>query len=236
MVSLRNLLSFGRCWRSPSARASPPLSRRGFLGALAVLPLLAGRAAWAQQRARPGYEYLTIDPQPVASSGIEVAEFFWYGCPYCYQLQGPLETWLQTKPADVTLRRIPAIFRESWVPHARLYYTLEALGELPRLHQSVYRSMHEERQSLNSAEATAEWAKQHGIDAARWLGTYNSPEIDRKIDDSRRFTRSYAIKGTPSLVIDGRFVTSSGMTETVAGVIPILEDLIKLAREQRATR
>jgi thiol:disulfide interchange protein DsbA len=165
-----------------------------------------------------------------------VVEFFWYGCPYCYQLQGPLDTWLKKKPADVTLRRIPAIFRESWVPHARLYYTLEALEELPRLHHAVYTSMHEERQSLNSADSMTEWAKQNGIDAARWLATYNSPEVERKVEDSRRLTRSYAIKGTPSLVVDGRFVTSSGMTETVAGVIPILEDLIKLAREQRTTK
>ena len=212
-------------------------SRRAFLGTLALLPLAASRAASAQQRARPGLEYLTIDPQPVASGDrIEVAEFFWYGCPYCYQLQAPLEAWLKTKPADVALRHIPAIFRESWVPHARLYYTLEALDELPRLHQSVYRSMHEERMSLNSADSTAEWAKQNGIDAARWLASYNSPDIERKVDDSRRFTRSFAIKGTPSLVVDGRFLTSTGMSETVAGVIPILEDLIRLAREQRAKK
>jgi thiol:disulfide interchange protein DsbA len=214
-----------------------PPSRRTFLGSLlAGLALVAAPTAWAQQRSRVSYEYLLIDPQPVPATGIEVVEFFWYGCPYCYQLQGPLEGWLKTKPADVTLRRIPAIFRESWVPHARLFYTLEALGELPQLHQSVYRSMHEERMSLNSADATAEWAKQHGIDAARWTAAYNSADVERKTEDSRRLTRSYSIKGTPSLVVDGRYLTSSGMTETVAGVIPILEDLIKLTREQRATK
>lgn len=212
------------------------VSRRGFLVTLAALPLAINRVAQAQQRARLSYEYLMIDPQPVPPAGIEVVEFFWYGCPYCYQLQAPLEGWLKTKPADVSLRRIPAIFRESWVPHARLYYTLEALGELPRLHQIVYRSMHEERMNLNSAEATAEWARQNGVDAARLLAIYNSVDIDRKVDDSRRFTRSYAIKGTPSLIVDGRFLTSSGMSETVAGVIPILEDLIRLAREQRTNK
>jgi thiol:disulfide interchange protein DsbA len=195
------------------------------------------RAASAQQRARRGYEYVTIDPQPVPTGpGVEVVEFFWYGCPYCYRLQAPLEAWLKDKPADVTLRRIPAIFRESWVPHARLYYTLEALGEVPRLHQAIYHSLHEERLSLNSAESTVEWARQNGIDGARWLAAYNSAEVERKVDDSRRFTRSFAIKGTPSLVVDGRYLTSSSMTESVAGVIPILEDLIKLAREERASK
>jgi thiol:disulfide interchange protein DsbA len=198
---------------------------------------MGARPSGAQQRARPSYEYRLIDPQPVAvPDRIEVVEFFWYGCPYCYQLQAPMESWLRRKPEDVTLRRIPAIFRESWVPHARLYYTLDALGEVPRLHQTVYRAVHEERIALNSADGTGEWAAQNGIEASRWLAAYNSPEVDRKVEDSRRFTRTYQIQGTPSLIVDGRFLTSSGMSETVAGVIPILDDLIQLAREQRSAK
>jgi thiol:disulfide interchange protein DsbA len=198
---------------------------------------MGARRSGAQQRARPSYEYRLIDPQPVAvPDRIEVVEFFWYGCPYCYQLQAPMESWLRRKPEDVTLRRIPAIFRESWVPHARLYYTLDALGEVPRLHQTVYRAVHEERIALNSADGTGEWAAQNGIEASRWLAAYNSPEVDRKVEDSRRFTRTYQIQGTPSLIVDGRFLTSSGMSETVAGVIPILDDLIQLAREQRSAK
>lgn len=205
--------------------------------ALALLAVVAsmGIAAAQQPRARLNYEFRLIEPQPVATGQrIEVVEFFWYGCPYCYQLQAPLESWLARKPADVELRRVPAIFRESWVPHARLYYTLEALGEVGRLHQAVYRSVHEERQNLNSADAAADWAARQGIERARWLEAYNSPEVDRKVEQSRNSTRAYAIQGTPSVVVDGRFITSSGMTETVAGVIPILEELIGVAREQRA--
>jgi len=214
-----------------------PSSRRAFLATFGILPLIAAGQARAQQRARAGYEYRLIEPQPVSSPDrVEVVELFWYGCPFCYQLQGPLEGWLKRKPDDVVLRRIPAIFRESWVPHARLYYTLEALGAVPRLHQAVYRAVHEERLSLNSADATGEWAAQNGIESARWLTAYNAPEVERSVDDSRRFTRSYQIQGTPSLIVDGRFLTSSGMSETVAGVIPILDDLIRLAREQRPAR
>jgi thiol:disulfide interchange protein DsbA len=212
-------------------------TRRAFLAAIGLLPLAAGRATWAQERARAGYEYRLIEPQPVqAPDRIEVVEFFWYGCPYCYQLQGPLEEWQKRKPQDVVLRRVPAIFRESWVPHARLYYTLEMLGEVARLHQAVFRAVHEERVSLNSADSTTEWVAQRGIEGGPWRAAYNSPEVDRKVDDSQRFTRSYQIQGTPSLVVDGRFLTSSGMTETVAGVIPILDDLIRLAREQRSAK
>ena len=203
----------------------------------AVLISAFAVAAASAQQPRGNYEYRMIDPQPVATGErIEVIEFFWYGCPFCYQLQAPLETWLKRKPADVELRRIPAIFRESWVPHARLYYTLEALNELSRLHQEVYRAHHLDGENLNSGPRTAEWAARHGIDRARWLAMYGSPEVDRKVEESKARTRAYGIQGTPSLVVDGRYLTSSSMSETVAGVIPILDGLIGLARAQRASK
>jgi protein dithiol oxidoreductase (disulfide-forming) len=212
------------------------VSARRFLliaGLLAV-----GLPAFSQEpRARAGLDYRQIEAQPVASSErIEVIEFFWYGCPYCFRLQQPLEHWLARKPADVELRRIPAIFRESWVPHARLYYTLDALGETDRLHSQVYESFHIDRENLNTAHGTAQWAARHGIDRERWLNAYRSEEVERAIEASRESTRRYAIRGTPSLVVDGRYLTSSGMTETVAGVIPILEDLILIARDRRLAR
>ena len=205
-------------------------------GLAAILTAPASRLAFAQRSApRPGVDYQLIPPQPVATGErIEVVEFFWYGCPHCNNLQPSLEAWLRHKPADVELRRIPAIFRESWVPHARLYYTLEALGEVQRLHQAVYRSIHGEKDSLASPGATVAWAARHGIEQSRWSTTYNSPEVERKVEESRSHTRAYNIAGTPSLVVDGRYLTSSGMAESMAEVIAILEALIVIARERRA--
>ena len=201
-----------------------------------VLLTLGWNPSYAQEGAsRSGFEFQIIPQQPIATgSRIEVVELFWYGCPFCAMLQSPLDVWLNRKPADVELRRIPAIFRESWVPHARLFYALEALGELERLHQRVYQAIHLEREDLTSADSTAAWAARQGIERSRWLAAYEAPATDRQIEQSRLLTRSYAIRGTPSLVVDGLYVTSTGMSETVPGVIRILDDLIGLARERRA--
>jgi thiol:disulfide interchange protein DsbA len=203
--------------------------------AFCVLALAAISETPAQQvSARPNYEYRQIAQQPIATGQrIEVVEFFWYGCPYCNALQPALESWLKRKPEDVELRRIPAVFRESWVPHARLYYTLEALGETDRLHQAVYHAYHTDRRDLGSGESTADWAAEQGIERARWLAAYNSAGVEQNLRQAIANTRLYEIQGTPSLVVDGRYVTSTGMTETVPGVIPILDDLILIAREQR---
>ena len=85
------------------------------------------------------FDYREIPQQPIESGDkIEVIDFFWYGCPYCNSLPPILERWISNKPADITVRRIPAILRDNWAPHARVFYTLEALGEVERLHQRAY--------------------------------------------------------------------------------------------------
>lgn len=217
----------------PSGRASRRAALRLLTGVLSLA--FAGRTLAQPARARPNYEYRAIEPQPVANPDrIEVIDFFWYGCPYCHQLQPALEAWIKRKPPDVDVRRIPAIFRQSWNPHARIYHTLETLGEAARLHQAVYRAYHVDRENLGSAESTADWAARHGIDRARWLAVYGSPDVDRKVEQSIEATKRYAVQGTPSLVVDGRYITSTGMSETVNGVIAILDDVVQIARERRA--
>jgi hypothetical protein len=56
------------------------------------------------------------------------------------------------------------------------------------------------------------------------------------VDASKTHTRAYAVPGTPSLVVDGRYLTSSGMAESMPGVIQTLEGLIVMARDHRGSR
>ena len=188
----------------------------------------------SQKPIQAGIDYRVIAPQPVqTSSGIEVIDFFWYGCPYCNSLQPALERWISRKPADVTVRRIPAVLRDSWAPHARAYYTLEALGEVERLHQRAYFSYHVEELAMSRAEAMSEWAVRNGISRERWDTTYNSAAVQRKVEEAVELTRAYNVTGTPSLVVDGRYVTSGNMSETLDGMIQILEGLIYRVRATR---
>jgi thiol:disulfide interchange protein DsbA len=205
-----------------------------------LLPLLAlgafGSAALAQEiRVRQNIDYRLINPQPVETGErIEVIDFFWYGCPYCNELMPALEEWAKRKPEDVVLRRIPAILRDTWAPHARIYYTLELLGEVERLHTQVYHGYHVEQLHMSRPEVMEQWAVRHGIDRQRWINAYFSPEVDVRIARAREAAKRYDVQGTPTVVVDGRYLTSSSMTPTVRGVVAVFEDLIRLARQQRA--
>jgi thiol:disulfide interchange protein DsbA len=210
------------------------MKRRAAIAGLALLAL-AGRATAQEVRARQNIEYRLIPVQPVETGErIEVIDFFWYGCPYCNDLQPALEEWLKRKPDDVALRRIPAILRDSWAPHARIYYTLELLGEIERLHLKVYESYHVEQLHMSKAEVMEQWAAKQGIERQRWLDAYFSPEVDARIARAFQASKRYDVQGTPSLVVDGRYLTSSSMSSTVRGVVTVLEDLVRLARQGRS--
>jgi protein dithiol oxidoreductase (disulfide-forming) len=207
--------------------------------ALLAAACVAGAAQAQEIRARQNLEYRLIAPQPVETGQrIEVIDFFWYGCPHCNDLQPALEGWIRRKPADVALRRVPAILRDSWAPHARIFYTLEQLGEVERLHLKVYESYHVGRLQLTQPEVAVEWAAKNGIDRKRWLEAYGSPAIDAKVERARELSAAYAVQVTPTLVVDGRYLTSGRHVPCcdVGDIVPILEDLIRLARQQRNRR
>lgn len=209
---------------------------RGLLTLLA-LACLAGAAGAQEVRARQNLEYRLIAPQPVETAErIEVIDFFWYGCPYCNELQPALDEWTKRKPADVTVRRIPVILRDTWLPHARIYYTLELLGEAERLHAQVYRSYHVEELHMSKPDVMEQWAVRNGIERRRWLDAYYSPEVDARIARAAQATKRYDVQGTPSLVVDGRYLTSSSMTATVRGILPVVDDLVRLARQRRGDK
>jgi hypothetical protein len=53
--------------------------------------------------------------------------------------------------------------------------------------------------------------------------------------DSRALTDAFHIESTPSVAVDGRYVTSSGMTGGVAKLMTVVEALIRMVRNERRT-
>lgn len=209
------------------------LARRAAFACLLLAWPLSALAEEAP-RVRVNVDYRLVGPQPVATGDrIEVIDFFWYGCPHCYTFQPALEAWIERKPPDVALRRVPAILRDSWAPHARIYYTLEALGEVERLHQAVYHGYHVQELHMSKPEVMLNWALRHGIDGKRWTDAYNSAAVSEKVARAQELTHDYSVQGTPSLVVDGRYLTSPAMARGEQRMIPVLEELISIARAER---
>ena len=174
-----------------------------------------------------GKDYRALQPaQPVDNpKRIEVIEFFWYGCPHCADLQPALKAWMKTKAADIELRRVPAVFRESWIPHTRLFYTLEAMGQLDRLHDEVFQSIHEQKTDLGDLAKMQAWVGKRGVDPKKFADVYGSFGIDSRVQRSIQMSKAYQLSGTPSLVVNGRYLTSPAMTQGHERTFQVIDQL-----------
>ena len=103
------------------------------------------------------------------------------------------------------------------------------MGEVERLHSAVYHSYHFEDLYMSQEKVISEWAAKHGLDRDKFMAIYRSDETHQKVEQARKSTLDYDIQGTPSLVIDGRYLTDGSSAKTIA----ILDSLIRLARQQR---
>ena len=187
----------------------------------------------AAQQLKRGEDYREIPQQPIETGErIEVIDFFFYGCQYCSELWPRIERWQKSKPADVVMRRVPVVRRDTWVPLAKTFFALEAMGVEERLHGAVYHSYHVEDLSMSQEKVIAEWAAKQGLDAEKFMAIYRSDETRQKVERARKQTVEYDIQGTPSLVVDGKFLTDGSSAKT----IEILDGMIRLARQQRTAK
>ena len=179
-------------------------------------------------------DYRVIPQQRLADpKRIEVIEFFYYGCRWCNEFQPYLEGWLKQKPADVDFRYQPAIRNTRWLVLTKAFFALQALGELPRLHSRMYRAYHRDEVNLEDEAVLTGWLLKQGIELKPFELLMRSDEVMTKVQTAREATYSYEVDSTPSVVVDGRYLTSSGIAGGVVQLMKVVEDLIIHARQER---
>ncbi len=200
---------------------------------LALSAWLAMAAAVAAEPVE-GKEYVRLkNPQPVETGKkIEVIEFFSYGCPHCSDLEPILDAWLAKLPPDVQFRRVPVVFQPRWETLAKIYYTLDAMGDEQRLSPEVFKAIHSAGLPLYQDKAFFDWAAAHGLDRAKVQDVYGSFAVNSKYTRAKSIAQAYNIPSVPTVVIDGKYMTSSDRVGTHAQLPPVLDALIAKARAE----
>jgi thiol:disulfide interchange protein DsbA len=203
-----------------------------FLGALAWFAVTAAGAADVVE----GKDYVRLkNPQPVETGKkIEVIEFFSYGCPHCSDLEPILQAWIQKLPPDVQFRRVPVIFQQRWEALAKIYYTLDAMGDETRLSPEVFKAVHVNGVPLYQDKAFFDWAASHGLDRARVAEVYGSFAVSSKFNRAKALAQAYNVQSVPTIIVDGKYLTASDRVGTHAAMPPVLDALVAKARAERA--
>ena len=203
-----------------------------FLGALAWFAVTAAGAADLVE----GKDYVRLrNPQPVETGKkIEVIEFFSYGCPHCSDLEPILQAWIQKLPPDVQFRRVPVMFQQRWEALAKIYYTLDAMGDETRLSPEVFKAVHVNGVPLYQDKAFFDWAASHGLDRTRVAEVYGSFAVSSKFNRAKALAQAYNIQSVPTVIVDGKYLTASDRVGTHTAMPPVLDALVAKARAERA--
>ena len=212
------------------------MNRRDWMlasASLAGLPLASvPLSALAQGALQEGRDYKRVEsPVPVPEGKVEVVEFFGYWCPHCNAFEPALDAWVKKLPATVNFRRIPVAFTPGQEPLQRLYYAIEALGQVEALHRKVFSALHVDHKRLNTDGDIAGWLQSIGADSAKIGDTMKSFAVATKARQSKQLADAYRIEGVPTLGIQGRWMTSPSVAGTAERALAVTDALIAQSRK-----
>ena len=186
---------------------------------------------------KAGVNYDPVVPAQPTSVGpgkVEVLEAFWLACPHCYDFEPFIRAWLKTKPAYVEFVRVPVMWNTMHRAHARLYYTIEALGR-PGLFEKAFDSIHQLSQRgepplIGSSDAETlqieeTWAAKNGVSAQEFANAYNSFSVNSNLQRAEELTQRYQIQGVPFIVVNGKYTSDIAKAGGEARLIELINDL-----------
>ena len=210
--------------------------------------LLLGQVAHGDIRAGVHYVELPFGNSVSKGNKIEVREFFWYGCPHCYSFEPYLNKWRKSAK-HIDFVRSPAFLSlteqdaqndrhkqqiRRYYLHARLYFALQKLGVLGKMHGKVFDAMHKENKRLASLPEITAYVTGKGVNKSRFTAAMGSDAVAETVHQSRRLELSYDIRSVPILIVDGRYMTSPGMAGGRAKAIAVLNHLVRLVRKEKS--
>ncbi len=182
----------------------------------------------------PGRDYENIEPpQPSGSGHLEVIEAFSFACPHCNEFEPLLKKWQATLPKDARLARLPVVFgREPWRLLAKAYYASESMGIAEKMSGVIFNALHQQHKKLDTEDALAEVFAGEGVKRDDFLATFRSAAIDKRVKDAETLTGKYKVTGVPTIIVNGKYLTSATLTGDYPSMLHVVEQLLDKERKK----
>ena len=195
-----------------------------YLAFILLLITAASSDVYAQK-----YVQISTEKQS-ESKDIIIYEFFWYGCPHCFNLEPTIDRIEADLDTDTKIVKVPVALRDSWMPHARLYYTLSKMNEIDDLHNLIFEEIHIENNRLDTEEAMIEFLSKSEINTEIFSEKYNSYGTEARVKKASNLARKYQIDSVPTLVVNGKYLTSGSFVSSYDELYSVVNFLVERER------
>jgi len=190
---------------------------------------------WKFKENQHYYRLVPTQPTVGGADKIEVAEFFWYGCPHCFDFEPYINKWAAEKPANVRFVHVPAMWNRGLALHAQLYYTEEvlerngAIKDPAAFREGVFTEYHRRGNRLASKASIQTLFARYGVSAEDFENTWKSFEVSQKLRVAADLARRYGIASVPAIVVNGKYRTGAAEAGSYPKLLEVIDELV--ARE-----
>ena len=176
-------------------------------------------------------KYVQISNQSQTESDkIVIYEFFWYGCPHCYNLEPIMDRIEANLEKDTILIKIPVALRDTWEVHAKAYYALQQMKLDDNLHEKIFTEIHINTNRLDTKEKLTQFIKEEGYNSKRFSEIFDSFGTDLRVKKASRLANQYQISSVPTLIINGKYKTSGSLVSSYEELYDVVKLLINKER------
>ena len=176
-------------------------------------------------------KYVQISNQKQTESDkIIIYEFFWYGCPHCYNIEPTINQIEDNLKKDTILIKVPVALRNTWEIHAKAYYTLQQMKLDDDLHEKIFSEIHVNANRLDTVEKLINFLNDEGHDAQKFSKILNSIGTEIRVKKASRLANQYQITSVPTLIINGKYRTSGSYVSSYEELYDVVQLLVDKER------
>lgn len=200
----------------------------------------AAATAWVE-----GRHYSLVRPAQrtsVPPGMVEVMEVFSYGCPACNSFEPVMQRLKAGLPANARMVHLPASWNavENWPTFQRAWFAAQALGVADRAHQAMYDAIwktgelavmdpatQRPKKVLPSIDDIARFYQRvTGVKQAEFTAAAASFGVEVKMKQADSQIIAMRIPGTPSIVIQGKYLLETDQVSDFAELLELTRFLI----------
>ena len=202
--------------------------------ALTLLATFSSTLPVQAQEFVAGKDYDLISPALRASSAskVEVVEFFAYSCGHCYNFEPLVEQWKKGLADDVVFVGSPAVWSPQMEPHAKAYFTAQALGA-EQVHGALFAAMHVDRKRLDSESEIRKVFVDNGVSGEDFDKAYRSFGVGSQVRQAVSRQKGARITGTPEMMVAGKYHITTRKAGGQANMLKVADFLIEKERSAR---
>ena len=176
-------------------------------------------------------KYVQISNSPQTEHDkIVIYEFFWYGCPHCFNIEPTIVKIESNLNQDTVLIKLPLALKESWVNHAKAFFSMQQMNIDNNLHSKIFEEIHINGNRLDTKSSLVDFIDSQGFDGSSFSKNFDSFGTEIRIKKANKLARQYQITSVPTIIINGKYLTSGSFVSSYEELYDVVNFLVEKER------